>query len=110
MPTRQADLGDLETMVMLAALRLADDATARNIRHEVRHRGGRRLSRGATYVTLGRLEEKGYLERGLREPEDGGRATHVFQVTDPGLSTLRTVQGNLWRMQEGLESILGLPS
>jgi DNA-binding PadR family transcriptional regulator len=106
MTTRKADLGELETLVMLAVLRLGRDATVQRIREEVGARGGRRLSRGATYTTLSRMEGKGLLKLGVREPAQGGRAVNHFELTDEGLATLRTAQRRLSRMRDGLESIL----
>ena len=107
MTTRRAELGELETLVLLAVLRLGAAATGMAIRDEVATRGGRQLSRGATYATLSRLGRKGFLEP-LRRPETAtsGRATNHFQVTEEGLAVLRTAQRNLLRMRSGLEAIL----
>ena len=69
-------------------------------------RGGRELSRGATYATVSRLERKGFLAHIIEEPSGGGRAKHYFEVTTEGLETLRTAQRYLTSMREGLESIL----
>ena len=41
--------------------RLGDDAYGTSIRREIEARSGRRVTIGATYVTLDRLEEKGYI-------------------------------------------------
>ena len=41
MTSRKASLGELETLMLLAVLRLEGDASARRIRHEVGTRGGR---------------------------------------------------------------------
>ena len=106
MTTRKAPLGELESLVLLAVLRLAADASARRIRDEVANRGGRELTRGATYATLSRLERKRFLEVSTKEPDVGGRAKHHFTLTEEGLATLRMAQGNLARMRAGLESIL----
>src|SRR5437868_616911 len=54
-------LGEFEQTVMLAALRQPDGAYAVTIREEIESRTGRNVSRGAIYVTLDRLEKKGYL-------------------------------------------------
>lgn len=110
MPGRKADLGELETLVMLAVLRLGADASARTIRDEVGTTGGREISRGALYATVTRMERKGLLDVSVREPSTGGRSTQHFEVTDDGLSALRTAQQTLDRMREGLEAILDTPS
>ena len=106
MTTRKASLGELETLMLLAVLRLEGGASARRIRHEVGIRGGRELSRGATYATLSRLERKGFLEVGTSEPDTGGRAEHHFTLTEDGLETLRVAQRYLAQMRAGLESVL----
>jgi DNA-binding PadR family transcriptional regulator len=106
MTSRRADLGELETLVMLAVLRLRHDASAPRIREEIAEGGGRKLSRGAMYATLSRLERKGLLDLSVRQPSEGGRARHHFELSREGLATLRTAQRHLSRMRAGLESIL----
>ncbi len=109
MTTRKATLGELETLMLLAVLRLEDRGSVRSVRVEMAERGGRELSRGATYATLTRLERKGYLRVHRDESQDGGRATHRFGLTDEGLEALRSAQRTLARMRDGLESILDAP-
>lgn len=110
MTGRKAELGELETLVMLAVLRFREGASVPTIREEVADRAGRELSRGATYATVSRLERKGFLER----PETGesvhGSRAHLFAVTDAGLETLRDAHARLSRMQSGLEDVLGTAS
>ena len=111
MTTRKAELGELETLVMLAVLRLGDGAYGMSIRDEVAERGGRRLTRGATYATISRLERKGFLDHTLGEASSeggGGRAKRYFRVTDEGLRVLSTSQQRLSQMLDGLETTLGL--
>lgn len=110
MTTRKADLGELETLILLAVLRLEGDATVPRIRAEVAKRGGRELSRGATYATVNRLERKGFLALDTEEPQAGGRARYHFELTREGLETLRTALRHLSRMRDGLESILDVRS
>jgi DNA-binding PadR family transcriptional regulator len=104
--SRKADLGELESLIMLAVLRLEGDASVGRIREEVAKRGGRPLSRGATYATVARLERKGFLSLSIEDPAEGGRPVHHFTVTKRGLETLRTAERHLIRMRAGLESIL----
>lgn len=100
-------LGELETLILLATLRLAEDAYGVSIRDEIRERTGRRLTRGAIYTALRRLERKGLLasEMGEPTPERGGRAKRFFTVTPAGLATVRTATDNLDRMREGLDAL-----
>jgi PadR family transcriptional regulator, regulatory protein PadR len=75
--TAQPDfLGEFEQIVLLAVLALGDTAYAVPVRREIRRLTGRDVARGAIYVTLDRLEQKGYLASRLGQPtaERGGRA------------------------------------
>ena len=58
MPPRTS-LGELELVVLLALVRLGEGAYGAGIREEVRRRTGRRISPGAIYPTLDRLERRG---------------------------------------------------
>lgn len=109
MTKRKATLGELETLMMLAVLRLGDDGSVRSIRQEVGQRGGRELSRGATYATLSRLEGKGFLRVRREDAGEGARPAHRFGLTDEGLEALREAQRTMARMRDGLESILDAP-
>ena len=106
MTSRKAGLGELESLIMLAVLRLEGEASVGRIREEIAERGGRPLSRGATYATVARLERKGLLSLSIKDPGAGARPMHHFSVTKKGLETLRTAQQHLIRMRAGLESIL----
>lgn len=97
-------LGDLEQLVLLAVLRLDDDAYAVSVRDEIRERAGRSVSRGAVYVTLDRLERKGLLESALGRPtpERGGKAKRLFRVRPDGLAALNVSLGEIRGMTRGL--------
>lgn len=89
-------------MVLLAVIRLTDDAYAVPIRNEIRDQADRRVSRGALYTTLERMETKGYLESrmGNPAPTRGGRARRYYTVTPLGRACLdhsRIAMANLWR-------------
>jgi len=53
-------VGGLEQMVLLGVLHLEEGAYAVTIRRELEGRSGKRVSRGALYTVLERLESKGY--------------------------------------------------
>ena len=100
-------LGEFEQMVLLAILRIGDNAYAVPIRAEIEERTERRVSRGALYTTLERLETKGFVESIMREPrpERGGRSRRTYVVASPGLEALensRAAMANLW---QGLDSV-----
>ena len=54
-------LGEFEQLVLLAVLRAGDSAYGTRILQEAQAAAVRRASRGAVYVTLARLEDKGLL-------------------------------------------------
>ena len=58
MPKR-SNLGDLELMVMLALLRLGDNAYGVPISQEIEQQSGREVALGSVYATLERLEGRG---------------------------------------------------
>jgi DNA-binding PadR family transcriptional regulator len=113
MPTpHQGPLGEFEVVVLLAVLHLAersDLAYGSPIRDEIERRGGRPVARGAVYITLDRLAEKGLLDSKLTSgsAERRHRPRRVFRVTPAGLRALRHAMGLLARMQRGLEPVLG---
>ncbi len=113
MPTPpQSPLGEFEVVVLLAVLHLNERrelAYGSPIRDEIERRGGRPVARGAVYITLDRLAEKGLLESRLSggSTERKLRPRRLFRVTPTGLRALRQAMGLFARMQRGLEPVLG---
>lgn len=101
-------LGDLQHLVLLAVLRLGDDAYGVSIRDEIRRNAGRDLTLGAIYSALRRLEAQGLVasRKGDPEPVTGGRAKTFFEVTAAGRVSIHQTQRELKAMVKGL---LGLP-
>jgi len=101
----QAPLGEFEQLVLLAVMRLGADAYAVPVRQEIEERTSRRVGRGALYVTLDRLEEKGYLKSWLADAtaERGGRAKRFYEVKPAGMRALEYSWTALRSMWEGLE-------
>jgi len=104
MPSR-AYLGELEQIVLLALIRLGDNAYGVPIRLDIEKRTRRTLSIGALYRTLERLEEKGFVSSrtGDPTPERGGRAKRFFRAEAPGLQALRRTRDALDVMWDGLD-------
>ena len=96
-------LGEFEQLVLLALLRVGDDAYAVPV-HEAIRRGGRDLTLGAIYKTLARLEEKGLVESRTGEPtaQRGGRRKRLYTVTAAGRAALRTSLATIRRLAAGL--------
>lgn len=99
-------LGDLEELVLLAVFRLGDHAYGASIRSELESRAGRAPSISTIYVTLLRLEEKGYVTSSLGEPtrERGGKAKRFFKLAPEGIRALESVRRVRERMWEGLDA------
>jgi DNA-binding PadR family transcriptional regulator len=93
----------------MAVLHLAADAYGSSIRDEIERRTGRPVSRGAVFITLERLEEKGLLfsKFGAATPGRGGRPKRLFRATPAGVKAVKQSVALLVRMHRGLEPILG---
>lgn len=94
-------LGELEQLVMLAIAPLNGDAYAVSIRDHIEKHTGISLGRSSIYVTLDRLERKGYLksEMGDPTPERGGKAKRCFAVTATGARALTEAERAISRMR-----------
>ena len=103
--------GEFELLVMLAILRLGDDAYGVTVREELEAETSRTLTLGAVYKTLGRLEGKGYLHTRMAPPtrERGGRRKKLYGLTSAGLEVARRSLSDLRRMTKGLEPEMDLP-
>lgn len=105
---RDGYLGEFEQMLLLAAMRLGDDAYGVRLMEELEERAGRRVSRGSVYVTLDRLEDKGWIasETSASRPERGGRPRRIVRVTSEGVEALRKSREALMNLWDGLEQAL----
>ena len=105
MATRETLLGPHEQLILLAIMRIGDDAYGMTIRREVEQRAGRKLSIGAVYTALERLTRKGYVRDYVGEPtaERGGRAKRHYRITAKGERALKETHALLQSMTEGLE-------
>lgn len=97
-------LGEFEQLVLLALIRLEDEAYGMAVRREIEARAERDVSIGAVYATLDRLEEKGLVRSRLGTPTDarGGRAKKCFTITGAGARALERSQQALRQMLVGL--------
>jgi PadR family transcriptional regulator PadR len=88
-------LGSFELMVILALIRLGEDAYGVPISREIEGRSGREVALGSVYATL------------ERTPERGGRAKRYFRVTARGLREVRVTQRVLKRLWHRLPQLEG---
>ena len=108
-PTDFTALGEFEQIVLLAVLRLGDDAAyAVPILDEIARCTGRAISRGSVYITLDRLETKGYLRSWLADPtpERGGRSKRYYALRPRAVEALRDNRRALLALWRGVEARL----
>ena len=88
---KEGFLGEFEQMLLLTAMRLGDEAYGVRLMEELEASIGRRVSRGSVYVTLDRLEDKGWIisETAASRAGRGGRPRRVVRVTPEGVAALR---------------------
>jgi|RhiMethySRZTD1v2_1073278.scaffolds.fasta_scaffold498192_3 PadR family transcriptional regulator PadR len=104
------NLGEFEQLILLAILRLRDDAYGVTIRAELAGRAGRRVAPGALYTTLERLETKGLISSHMSDPtpQRGGRAKRHVAVTAAGTKALRRSMQAYERLLDGLDLLRGV--
>jgi PadR family transcriptional regulator PadR len=95
-------LGTFEQAVLLAVVRLGEDAYGRAILKAVQLRLARDVAAGAVHATLERLEGKGLLSSrlGPGTPIRAGRARRYYRVQPLGIRALndaRRTVNNIWR-------------
>jgi PadR family transcriptional regulator PadR len=97
-------LGEFEQLVLLALLRLKDNAYGVTVRREIQGRTDRRVAIGAVYACLERLERKGYVTSLVSAPEPvpGGRSKKYFRLTRTGAETLKLARDMVRSMTEGV--------
>ena len=98
-------LGEFEQLVLLAIAHLREDAYGIPIVEEIERRTGRSVARAAVYVTLRRLEEKGFVSSWMGDPtpERGGKSRRYVKLTASGARALRDAHRASERMWQGLD-------
>jgi PadR family transcriptional regulator PadR len=104
-----APLGEFEQIVLLAILRLDENAYGVTIRAEIAACTDREPAPGALYTTLDRLQEKGLVTSRLGDPtpQRGGRAKRYFTVTVSGVEAVTRAQRSYQRLLKGLRLLGG---
>src|SRR5215470_18709176 len=98
-------LGAFEQAVMIAILRLGEDAYGRAIMKEVQARLERDVAAGAVHATLERLEAKGLLASrlGPGTPVRAGRARRYYRLQPAGLRALNESRAAIDTLWHGLK-------
>ena len=102
-------LTDFELMVMLAVLRIRENAYGVSIAREIEETGGRAVTHAAVYLALDRLCEQGLVASRLGDPtpERGGRAKKLCRITPTGLRAIRRTQGAFMALWKGIPELKG---
>jgi PadR family transcriptional regulator PadR len=98
-------LGEFEQLVLLAVMRLEDEAYGATIRRLIDESTGRQISIGAIYTTLERLQAKGYVTSRVGEPtgERGGRRRKIYTLDRVGHLALTRAYASWTNMTRGLK-------
>ena len=100
-------LGEFEELVLLAIMKIGPTSYGVSIAEAIEEATGKRVSIGALYNTLSRLEEMKFVSSSVGEktPERGGRAKKYFQIESAGKSAVESsanARRNLHPILEGL--------
>jgi PadR family transcriptional regulator PadR len=102
-------LGNFDLMLLLALLRLGDDAYGVTIARELEEQTAREVVVASVYATLERLQERGLVTSSLGDstPERGGRAKRYFRITAAGIREVRDARRSLVNLWKGLPELKG---
>lgn len=97
-------LGEFEQLILFALVELGRDGYGAAVGRSIETRTGRRISAGAIYTGLDRLESRGMVESRVGEPtpERGGRRRKHYRLTAEGADALRRSVEVMRVMSEGL--------
>lgn len=103
-------LGEFEQLVLFAVLQL-DDPYGVSVRQEIERRTGRRVSAGAVYTTLERLESRGLVMSrwGDPTPERGGKRKRYYELRPSGRQALARSWHAMRAMARGVAPKLSEP-
>jgi DNA-binding PadR family transcriptional regulator len=102
-------LGAFEQAVLLAIVRLGDEAYGRAVLKEVQTRLDREVAAGAVHATLDRLEKKGLVSSrlGSGTPIRAGRPRRFYRLRPKGLRALNEARAAVEGLWRGLKWPLG---
>ncbi len=91
-----------DEILMLAILRLDNNAYGVSIIKEVGERTGKKLTFGSLWVSMDILHKRGYVKKSMADPtpQRGGRSKIYYSLTPKGIRVLeetREFQKSLWK-------------
>ena len=104
-----AVISEFELIVLLAVMRVGEDAYGVPVAREIEGRTGQTVAVAAVYAALQRLEGRGFVSSVLGDPtaSRGGRAKRFFHVTSKGIKEAREAQRAFIAMWQGLPQLKG---
>ena len=102
-------LSNFEFMVLLALIRLGEDAYGVPIAAAIEDTTGRAVSLGSVYAAPARLEGKEFISPRIGDPtpERGGRAKRHFRVTARGVREAKAARKAFSRLWAGIPELGG---
>jgi len=106
--TDRSYLSEFEQLVLLAVLRLGEDAHGGAIRTDLEDTADRAVSVATIYVALSRLEQRGMVRSWMSDPTPvrGGKAKKHYALEAGGVAALRDAKATLERMWSGVGTVL----
>ncbi len=97
-------LGEFEQLILMALVRLGENAYGVSMRKAIEERTGRSISAGAIYTALDRLEGRGFVSSRLGDPtpQRRGRPRKFYQLESPGAEALTRSYTALSQMAKGI--------
>ena len=97
-------LGEFEQLILLALVRLGENAYGVSMRKEIEARTGRAISAGAIYTALERLETRGFVSSRLGEPtpQRRGRPRKYYRLDSGGADALNRSYSSFAKMAKGI--------
>ena len=98
-------LGRFEHHLLLAVMRLGNEAYGMTIRRHLADHTGREVAVGAIYTALARLEVRGFVQSRLGDPtpERGGKAKRYYRVLAAGKKAVAKAQATLLGLSRELD-------
>ena len=100
-------LGEFELLVVLAVLRLGDDAYPLAVASEIETTTGRKAARPSVFITLNRLEDKGLLTSRYGDPSEArsGRPRRLFAPKPIAVRAVKAAMDRVEALSRDLKHI-----
>jgi len=100
---RGSQPGEFEQVVLLSLASMKSEAAGGDVYERLVKTTGREVSMAAVYITLSRMEGKGWVVARSEAPPqgEGGKPRRYFSLTPMGAQTLRTLRTQYDRLWEG---------